>query len=295
MARRMFSTRIVSSARFLKMPISSQALYFHLGVNADDDGVVEAYNVMMSVGCSEDDLKVLVAKGFVQVLNEDMVSFIIDWRENNKLRSDRKIDSIYKNLLLSVNPDVELLEKTERSDKKKAVSDDWTVNGQSMDGQGTSNGRPMDGQWTVNGQSMDGVGKDSIGKDSIEEIKRREDADLALAHLPIPKKEPFELPNKTQDATPFQKQKYGEYQHVLLSQNDFQKLVSEHGMDMVVDCIKFFDEYIEQKGYKNNNHYLAINKWVVSAVNERRKKTKGSLGFENERKTDYMKLFGQGD
>jgi hypothetical protein len=125
--------------------------------------------------------------------------------------------------------------------------------------------------------------------------KEREDADLALAHLPIPKKEPFELPNKTQDATPFQKQKYGEYQHVLLSQNDFQKLVSEHGMDMVMDCIKFFDEYIEQKGYKNNNHYLAINKWVVSAVNERRKKTKGSLGFENERKTDYMKLFGQGD
>lgn len=143
-SRRMFSIRIVSSARFLKMPISSQALYFHLGLHADDDGVVEAYTVMNSVGCAEDDLKVLVSKGFVQILNEDLVSYITDWSENNLIRADRKIDSIYKDLLISINPDIKLIEKKERADRKK-----------------------MDGHGTDNGQSMDGIGKDRLGKDSI--------------------------------------------------------------------------------------------------------------------------------
>ena len=132
----MFSKRLINSARFLKMPISSQCLYFHLGLNADDDGVVEAFTVMNSVGASEDDLKILAVKGFVKVLNEDLVTFITDWRENNKIRSDRKIDSIYKDLLLRIMPDIKLIETTQRADVAKK-----TIN--------ASNGRPMDNQWTA--------------------------------------------------------------------------------------------------------------------------------------------------
>ena len=131
-SRRMFSIRLINSARFLKMPISCQALYFHLGLMADDDGVVEAYNVIKSVGCTEDDLKILVAKGFVQVLNEDLVSYITDWSENNSIRADRKIDSIYKDLLISMRPDVNLIERRPRADvlKQKALMDNqWTTNG----------------------------------------------------------------------------------------------------------------------------------------------------------------------
>ena len=150
--RRMFSKRIINSARFLKMPISTQALYFHLGLNADDDGVVEAYTVIRSVGCTEDDLKVLVAKGFVQVLNDDLVSYITDWKENNKIRPDRKIDSVYKDLLVSINPDITLIERRERADVKRKKEE---------------SGRPVDVHWTTNGLPMDGIGKDSIGKDSI--------------------------------------------------------------------------------------------------------------------------------
>ncbi|KLD61706.1 hypothetical protein WP50_00105 [Lactiplantibacillus plantarum] len=60
--RRMFSNRITDSAKFLKMPLSSQALYFHLGLHADDDGVVEAFSVMRQTGAVEDDLRILVAK-----------------------------------------------------------------------------------------------------------------------------------------------------------------------------------------------------------------------------------------
>lgn len=117
--RRMISRTVVDSARFLKMPATSQNLYFHLVVNADDDGIVEAYRVMNMCKAHEDDLRVLVGKQFVQVLNEDLVTYIIHWRTMNVLRADRKSDSIYRDLLLQVNPDVDLLEKKERSDLKK--------------------------------------------------------------------------------------------------------------------------------------------------------------------------------
>lgn len=108
-ARRMFSKRVTESTRFIKMPATSQALYFHLGMNADDDGIVEAYQVMRSIGSTEDDLRVIVSKGFATVLNEDMVTYLNDWRENNSIRADRKIDSIYKELLLNILPDADLV------------------------------------------------------------------------------------------------------------------------------------------------------------------------------------------
>ena len=106
--RRMFSKKICSTAKFLKMPPSTQMLYFHLALNADDDGIVEAYNIMRLTGCTEDDLKILLAKEFVVVLNDDLVSFVTDWNEHNIIRADRKIDSKYKDLLLSILPNADI-------------------------------------------------------------------------------------------------------------------------------------------------------------------------------------------
>lgn len=143
--RRMFSKRVVGSARFLKMPISTQCLYFHLGLNADDDGIVEAYTTIKQIGATEDDLKVLVAKGFCKVLNEDLVTYITDWRENNKLRADRKIDSIYKDLLLQMVPDVDVQQMANRADRKPRV-------------------KSRDVPWTSMGPHR--LGKDRLGKDS---------------------------------------------------------------------------------------------------------------------------------
>ncbi len=149
--RRMFSQKVVQSARFLKMPKSTQCLYFHLGLRADDDGVVEAYSVMNLIKADEDDLRILVAKGFVKILNEDLVTYLIDWPEQNKIRADRKQDSRYKPLLLEMMPDLQLQEKTERSDTRKKRK-----SGQSMDG-------PWPAQYRV---VEDSSGKDSVGKDS---------------------------------------------------------------------------------------------------------------------------------
>lgn len=146
--RRMFAIKIIESAKFLKMPSSTRLLYYDLGMKADDDGIVEAFNVLRMTGATEDDLKILVAKGYVKVLNEDLVTYITDWRENNQLRADRKVDSMYKNLLLEIIPGVDLLEAKTRADKKK------------------KSGRPSDNQRTEEYR----LGKDSLGEVSIDKV-----------------------------------------------------------------------------------------------------------------------------
>ena len=100
--RRMFAKSIIGSARFLRMPPTSRLLYYDLGMYADDDGVVEAFSVMRQTGATEDDLRVLVSKGFVKVLNDDLVSYIMDWNINNSIRKDRYHPSIYKDLVLQL-------------------------------------------------------------------------------------------------------------------------------------------------------------------------------------------------
>lgn len=99
-SRRMFSKEIIGAARFLRMPSSCRLLYYDLGMQADDDGVVEAWSVMRMTGATEDDLRVLVAKGFVRVLNEDLVTYIMDWKRNNLIKKDRYQPSLYKDLLV---------------------------------------------------------------------------------------------------------------------------------------------------------------------------------------------------
>lgn len=90
----MFSKSITNSSQFLMMPQSSQNLYFHLGMNADDDGFCEHFALMRMTDSKPDDLKILQAKGFVSVF-DDKVLVITDWKENNYLRSDRYTPSKY--------------------------------------------------------------------------------------------------------------------------------------------------------------------------------------------------------
>jgi hypothetical protein len=87
--RRMFSLDVVDTDRFLDMPSSTQALYFHLGMRADDDGFVASPKRTAAMcGCSADDLNLLAAKGFVRPF-ESGVLVIVDWRKNNQIRPDR--------------------------------------------------------------------------------------------------------------------------------------------------------------------------------------------------------------
>jgi hypothetical protein len=64
--KRMFSLNVVDTDKFLDMPLSAQALYFHLGLRADYDGfIASSSKIMKIVGCKPDDLKILISKEFV--------------------------------------------------------------------------------------------------------------------------------------------------------------------------------------------------------------------------------------
>lgn len=160
------------------MPSSAQALYFHLGMGADDDGVVEAFMVMRTTKAAEDDFRVLVAKKFIVPLNEEQVSYILDWNEHNLIRADRLVPSIHRELLVRVIPDVELVEPKTRADLKQLT------------------GRPVDNQRTA----QDRLGEVSVSKDintSVAiapqelEIKEEKEAD----EEGIVKKSPPKYPN----------------------------------------------------------------------------------------------------
>ena len=145
--RRMFAKAIVQSARFLKMPVSSRELYFQLGMAADDDGMVEAWNVMRLTNAREDDLRVLMAKGYIQVLdNEDYIAYLTDWETNNTIRKDRYHPGAYKDLKIRIQEGLLL-----------------------NDNQVTTNCQPTDNQTTPEIR----LGKVKLGKDKDIGEKRK--------------------------------------------------------------------------------------------------------------------------
>ncbi|WP_238899330.1 replisome organizer [Clostridium sp. YIM B02500] len=86
--KRMFSKQIIDSDAFLDMPLSAQALYFHLNMRADDDGFINSpKKIQRLINCSEDDLKLLIAKRFVIKFDSGVV-VIKHWLIHNYLRKD---------------------------------------------------------------------------------------------------------------------------------------------------------------------------------------------------------------
>ena len=101
--KRMFSLKIVDSDLFLDMPLSSQCLYFHLSMRADDDGFVNNPNkIIKIIGANEDDLKILIAKGFVIVFEQGII-VITHWKINNFIRKDRYKPTLYENEVQSLS------------------------------------------------------------------------------------------------------------------------------------------------------------------------------------------------
>jgi hypothetical protein len=96
--RRMFSKTITESDVFLDMPLSSQALYLHLGMQADDDGFVSPSRVVRMIGAQPDDLRILVAKNLV-IPFDDGVVVITHWQANNYIQKDRYMPTIHQEKL----------------------------------------------------------------------------------------------------------------------------------------------------------------------------------------------------
>lgn len=103
--KRMFNNSVIGSDDFLEMPDSSQNLYFHLSMRADDDGFVDNWkSIMRMTGKKDDDLKILIAKSFVIPFDTGIL-VIRHWRLNNYIQNDRYKETIYKDekSLLSID------------------------------------------------------------------------------------------------------------------------------------------------------------------------------------------------
>lgn len=154
----MFTQKIVDSDAFLDMPLSTQALYFHLNMRADDDGFVNnPKKIQRMIGASEDDLKLLVAKRFILSF-ENGVIVIKHWRMHNLLRKDRYNPTQYQEQLAQI----ELKENgsyTEKGFETLEIVDSESV---------ATTWQPNDNQMAT----QDRIGKDSIVKDSIGEVNK---------------------------------------------------------------------------------------------------------------------------
>lgn len=145
--RRMFAKTIIDSDDFLEMPLSAQALYFHLGMRADDDGFLNnARKILCIIRASDDDLKILIAKRFLIIFDGGVV-VIKHWLMHNLIRGDRYKETVYTEekamLILKENKAYTLPER---------------------------NGLPLGNQMTPRLTQVR-LGKDSIGKDREEADK----------------------------------------------------------------------------------------------------------------------------
>lgn len=155
--RRMFAKAITESDTFLDMPLSTQALYFHLGMLADDDGFVGSpKRLARSINASEDDLKLLLAKRFILGF-ENGIIVIKHWKINNFLRSDRYKPTTYQDELKTLQV------------KSNGSYTELTTNGIPN---GIPNGYQMETQYSI--------GKYSIGKESIDNIIKVYENEIGL-------------------------------------------------------------------------------------------------------------------
>ena len=141
--RRMFAKSIIDSDLFLDMPQSTQNLYFHLSLRADDDGFVgNPKKIMRMINCSQDDIKILISKQFL-IPFESGVVVIKHWKIHNYIRNDRYKPTIYT------------------EEKKKLIEQEnkeYIV--------GIPNGNQMETQYSI--------GEDSLDKNSIDKDKKDE-------------------------------------------------------------------------------------------------------------------------
>lgn len=161
--KRMFTQKIVDSDAFLDMPLSTQALYFHLNMHADDDGFVNnPKKIQRVIGASLDDLKLLIAKRFILVF-ENGVIVIKHWRMHNLLRKDRYNPTQYQDQMERL----ELKDNgayTEKLPEPLEIKESESV---------ATRWQPDDNQMAHR------IGKDRIGKDRIGEVRGEESVETA--------------------------------------------------------------------------------------------------------------------
>lgn len=256
--KRMFTQKIIDSDAFLDMPLSTQALYFHLNMRADDDGFINnPKRIQRTIGASDDDLKLLIAKRFV-ICFENGVIVIKHWRMHNTLRKDRYNPTQYQEQFAMLDV------KDNNAYTEKAVATNWQPNGNQL-------------------ATQYSIDKYSLVEGSIDKNNMPESDDS----------EPPSKPSKPS------KHKHGEYNNVLLTDEELQKLQDEY--PDWAERIERLSSYVASTGKSYKSHYATIRNWarkdqekVVQPIKQSiyKKPTKA------EELDDFYKMavaFGEGD
>jgi len=202
----MFAKTIVDSDAFIDMPLSTQALYFHLAMRADDDGFLNnAQKIMRMIGAARNDIDLLIAKRFV-ITFPDGICVIKHWRMHNYIRSDRYKPTVYEEEMSALT----IKENGAYTLELPTVNQMDTV------------GIPNDTQRGT----QDRLGKVRLGEESIGE-------------------------GTEGDKPPSPAHKRGEHGYVKLTDEEYEKLVSDLGADEAARVIAYVDESAAATGNKN--------------------------------------------
>jgi len=222
--RRMFSKKITETDNFLDMPLSSQALYFHLNMGADDEGFIDkAKTIQRTIGASSDDLRILIAKGFVIPFDSGVV-VIRHWRIHNYIRSDRFQSTMHQ------------------EEKKKIDFDETKIANikafQDVIPDVIPNGYQMDTQVRIGKDRLDKVRLDKVNNHNYTEV---DDVELSVPN----KKKPLSQILKESD--------------VKINDRQSQMLLEYIGLDNItVDMIQYAFELTEDAGANNFNYLNKI-------------------------------------
>lgn len=230
--RRMFSKLIIDSDMFLDMPLSTQALYFHLSMRADDDGFINnPRKIQRMIGCNDDDLKVLITKQFI-IPFESGVCVIKHWRIHNYIQKDRYKPTLYDN-------EKQLL-KLEQNNSYELNNEPVSI----LDTQCVQDGYRMDTQ--------DRLGKVRLGKDSIDNSISK---DILVSKNLIPIVEEWNNLNLSKV-----KSIKGNRLKILNTR------IKEYGIDNVLEAIKSINKSSFLKGQNNKNWTITFD-WLIKPNN----------------------------
>ena len=249
--------KIVDSDAFVEMPQSTQNLYFHLGMRADDDGFVNNPNrIARDVGASGDDLKLLQAKRFILAF-ENGVIVIKHWKIHNTLRKDRLKPPHYPELAARIyikgndgytdNPSTGDISLLSYRMSVKCLPDDGQMSGECQ--HKVSKGKVSQGNISVSEVEVE-----------VEALEVNEDTNNTDLHADLSTNEPdpwrrtskiFELQNGTLGRGV-----------VLLTPEQDEVLLEKLGFDGYNHYVSKLADFIIEKGAKVANHYATILKWA---------------------------------
>ena len=245
--RRMFTQKITESDSFTTLPPTTQCLYFHLCMSADDDGFSNKIRqAMFNAHADQNDFEMLVQKRFILPFDSGVI-VIKHWRMHNLIRSDRYHETDY------------VEEKASLILKENGVYTDVPPCGIPCDNQMATNGIPSDNQMEPEVR----LGKVRLGYKESKEKPVENQGQLRTNKLNTKdkKKKPRVL-----------KESYGELGNVKLTNDEYNRLVKDYGEALTLKAIEYLDGYIADKKYKSSDNNRAMRRWVFDAVREQEQK-----------------------